>query len=192
MNPKKLVGVVAVCTMTTFGASVFAQQSGNTPSTPQAAEARPPAPPPVPVKVTVVISRYQGEKKVSNLPYTLLFMSGESQSLRMGAQVPVLTGGPGGAINYQNVGLNIDCSASAPRTDGRFQLTLIITDSQVSAGSAATPPIPTPSGAPIIQNFTTQSRGMLLRDGQTAQVATATDKVTGEVVKVDVTLDVVK
>ena len=33
---------------------------------------------------------------------------------------------------------------------------------------------------------------MLLRDGQTMQYASATDSVTGEVVKIDVTLNVLK
>jgi hypothetical protein len=38
----------------------------------------------------------------------------------------------------------------------------------------------------------TMTNSMLMRDGQTVQFATATDKVTGETIRVDVTLSVVK
>ncbi len=42
-----------------------------------------------PLQVQVVISRYQGDKKVSTLPYSLSVEPGRKTSLRMGAEVPV-------------------------------------------------------------------------------------------------------
>src|SRR5262245_52595516 len=107
MNPKTLVGVVAICAMTMSASAIAnAGQGSNAQTTPQASEPRPPAPPPPPpvqLKVTVVISRFQGEKKVSNLPYTFMIPTGDRQSLRMGAQVPIqTTAGAVGTINYQN------------------------------------------------------------------------------------------
>ncbi len=47
------------------------------------------------------------------------------------------------------------------------------------------------SGLPSFQSFTS-SMNVILRDGQTAQYTTATDKITGEVVRVDVTVNVLK
>ena len=49
-------------------------------------------PPIVPLKVQIVISRYQGEKKVSSLPYTLAVNANltNKTSLRVGSQVPIV------------------------------------------------------------------------------------------------------
>jgi len=67
--------------------------------------AKPPAAQ-VPLKIQVVISRYQGEKKISSLPYSLSITGGGGSvaeniaagpsfigraNLRMGAKVPVAT-----------------------------------------------------------------------------------------------------
>ena len=56
--------------------------------------------PVVPLKVQVVISRYQGEKKVSSMPYNLSMNAGNRANLRMGAKIPVMmiTMGPGATI----------------------------------------------------------------------------------------------
>src|SRR5688572_4586438 len=64
---------------------------------PLAAQDKPPAPPPpptVPVKVEVVFSRFQGEKKVASQPYILMptaSSSGGYANLRIGVDVPVGT-----------------------------------------------------------------------------------------------------
>ena len=49
----------------------------------------PTQPPTVPLKVQIVISRYEGDKKLSSLPYMLSVNAGRSASLRMGTKVPV-------------------------------------------------------------------------------------------------------
>ena len=87
--------------------------------------------------------------------------------------------------NYQNVGMSIDCRAF-PQADGRFELRLTVQDSQVTAAAQGTS-----INAPTIQNFTSTNT-LLLRNGQSVQYTTATDKVSGEVVKIDVTLEVLK
>ena len=46
-------------------------------------------------------------------------------------------------------------------------------------------------GVPSFQNFTNRS-SLLLRDGQTLQYSAAVDKSSGEVIKLDVTLNVIK
>lgn len=50
---------------------------------------------------------------------------------------------------------------------------------------------PTLKDIPTFRTFTS-SQTLILKDGQTTQFTTATDRVSGEVTKVDVTLTVVK
>ena len=77
------------------------------------------AAPVTPLKVSVVVSRFQGEKKLSSLPYTLSVNAGSRATLRMGAKVPVMmmmtANMPkdlpqGGPVQYQDVGTSIDCN----------------------------------------------------------------------------------
>jgi len=165
----------------------------------------PPAPKPAlavvtPLKISVLVSRFQGEKKLSSLPYTLSVNAGSRGTLRMGAKVPVnmmmTTNVPkdfpqGGPVQYQDVGTSIDCSVSAAQDDGRFRVEITIDDSSVY-GDAPNPADNKPApGNPSFRSFRA-SDSMVLRDGQTSQFTTATDKVSGEIVKVDVTLNVVK
>jgi hypothetical protein len=153
-----------------------------------------------PLKVSVVVSRFQGEKKLSSLPYTLSVNAGSRGTLRMGAKVPVMMitakspveGVPMvGPIQYQDVGTSIDCSVSTPQEDGRFKLEITIEDSSVYGDAPATTDNKPAAGNPSFRSFKA-SDSMVLRDGQTSQFTTATDKVSGEIVKVDVTLTVVK
>jgi hypothetical protein len=153
-----------------------------------------------PLKVSVVVSRFQGEKKLSSLPYTLSVNAGSRGTLRMGAKVPVMmmmtANMPkdfpqGGPIQYQDVGTSIDCNVSAVQDDGRFRVEITIEDSSVYGESPNPTDNKPPPGNPSFRSFKA-SDSMVLRDGQTAQFTTATDKVSGEIVKVDVTLSIVK
>ena len=156
-----------------------------------------------PLKAQVVIARYQGEKKISSMPYTLTMNAAPPNNhanLRMGAKIPVMriTAGPAqvvdgktipqvGPIQYQDVGTNIDCFTTA-LDDGRFLLNITIDDSSVYPDEQA------PGGAkgnPSFRSFRA-SNSMVLKNGETGQFTTATDKVSGEIVKVDVTLTVMK
>src|SRR5262245_55708352 len=84
----------------------------------------------VPLSVQVVVSRYQGDKRMSSLPYTLAVNAvavnapdAKPSQLRMGAKVPVPSapkpapGAPGSAppgpfsFSYQDIGTNVDCNA---------------------------------------------------------------------------------
>ena len=154
---------------------------------------------PVQLRVQVVISRYQGDKKISSLPYSVSVSSQNGRaSLRMGGQVPIVTTitvGTGAeakqqpSVQYRDVGTNIDCMASAI-DDTRFRLELTIEDSSVyTEGTQGA----TLRGGdhPAFRSFRSQD-SLILKDGQSAQYTTATDKLSGEVVKVDVTLTIVK
>jgi hypothetical protein len=150
-----------------------------------------------PVKVLVVISRYQGEKKIGSLPYTLSTTRGRA-SLRMGAKVPVQTAATpildgkampyGGPVQYQDVGTNIDCALSV-LDGGRFSVEISVDDTSIYP-DGQTAPTGGP-GNPTFRSFRA-SDSMILKDGETGQFTTATDKVSGETVKIDVTLTVVK
>jgi hypothetical protein len=168
---------------------------------PPPAAIKPPQPNQTPLKMTIVVSRYQGEKKISSLPYTLSVTAGHNANLRMGAKVPVMMITSAnvpkdvphvGPVQYQDVGTNIDCGVSPVQDDGRYHVVITIDDTSVYGDAAANAaPNTPPPGNPTFRSFRA-SDSMMLRDGQTAQFTTATDKVSGEIVKVDVTLTVVK
>jgi len=165
-----------------------------------AAQDRPAAPPPrvlTPLKITVVISRYQGEKKTGSLPFTLWVNANDRHgtSLRMGGSVAVpanITSQAGGqpiaSYSYREIGTKIDSTAES-LDESRFSVGLAIEDSQVF--SDATKPATGAAGMPAFQSFSS-SMAVILKDGQSAQYTTATDKVSGEVIKVDVTLNVIR
>ena len=139
--------------------------------------------PSIPLKVQVVISRYEADKKVSSLPYTLAVTANERPggSIRMGSMIPV-PNGPG-SYSLQNVGTNIDCSVTSLE-DSRFKVEVSISDSSVMERRTA-------DAVPTLRSFVTNN-SVVLKDGQSAQFTAAADKNTGEIVKVDVTLTVDK
>ena len=157
------------------------------------------------LKVQIVITEYNGTQKVSNLPYTIYMVDSGNHpnqgSVRMGTRVPIHGGTfstPNGTtsdqITYQDVGTNIDCRLVAPTgTDGRYHLTLSIDRSSVvsSTGSDIKPGETIPTGQPLIRNFQ-DSFDVVLRDGQTLEGSSSVDPATGNVMKVDVTLNVEK
>jgi type II secretory pathway component GspD/PulD (secretin) len=148
-----------------------------------------------PLKVQVVISRYQGEKKVSSMPYTLTMNANNNSHLRMGTKIPVpattfsQNAKDAPVINsfqYQDVGTNIDCNSTA-LDDGRYLLSISVDDSSVYTDDQSSGV----KGNPSFRSFRS-SNSMVLKNGETGQFTTATDKVTGEMLKVDVTLTVMK
>jgi hypothetical protein len=153
-----------------------------------------------PLRVQVVFSEFEGEKKIGNLPYTFLVNAddrGSPAAVRMGLRVPIETSSNTGVkqFQYQDVGTNIDGRA-ARAEDGRFFLSLSVERSSVYLPGTAGKPAAVggseiSSAQPIVQQFRTQVN-LLIRDGQTIQSTVATDPVTGHVTKVDVTLNAIK
>jgi type II secretory pathway component GspD/PulD (secretin) len=158
----------------------------------------------VPLKVSLLLSRYQGEKKISSVPYVLWVTANnpERTSLRMGNQIPVTSTvfgakegeRPQTSYNYRDVGTNIDCTSSTS-TDGYFKLNLTITDSSVYFPDRTDPTLSTAAttatGAAAFRSFNS-SFFILIRDGQTVQYTSATDQITGQVIKIDATINVQK
>jgi len=149
----------------------------------------------VPLKLQVTYSRYQGDKRISNVPYTLLFNSDERPvQLRMGATVPIQTTANNNiTVAYKDVGNHLDCSADTT-DDGRYRLQCSFEQSSVTSGAserALVGNVPLTSLAPVLSNFRSTAN-VSLRDGQSVQLTSATDPQTGDVLKIDLTLTVVK
>ncbi len=157
----------------------------------------------IPLKVQIVMSRYDGDKKISSLPYALSVNANDRTPsiLRMGAQVPVpqmnAPEAPAGQPNpwvgpyvYKDIGTAIDCSARSME-NGLFRLNISIEDSSVYADGSNQNQARRPTSPPAIRSFKL-SNSAILKDGQTTQFSTATDKLSGEVTRIDVTLTVVK
>jgi Flp pilus assembly secretin CpaC len=149
-----------------------------------------------PLKMTVVIARYQGDKKISSLPYAFgVTANGKTTSVRLGTEVPMIARAPKGDVaptfHYRSVGTDIDCTAQRDIT-GAFNLNLTVEDSSIHLDSAQKPSMPAVvQDIPSFRTFRTSFQ-VQMKDGQTIQHTSAADPVTGEVVRIDLTLNVVK
>jgi hypothetical protein len=154
------------------------------------------------LKVQITFAEYDGEKKVKSLPYTLLLQARvdvPGTKIRMGSRVPVYTGGEHGSMQYIDVGTNIDCRASTTQ-DGRYHLSLSLERSWVEgdvfvpvqkAAAPTTDPAVGQFAQPIIRQFRSENN-VTLRDGQTIETDFATDPASGKVIKVEITINVMK
>lgn len=151
--------------------------------------------PDIPLKLTVVLNEYDGNTKVSSLPYVMPCKTSqhrETSSLRMGFEVPYTT--EENKIQYRNVGTNIDCRSTPPDEHGGFMISLGVEHEVVyrSGPNGEMRPGSPGNGAPVTGGIHANLSDVLLHDGQTANVLTATDPVSGHVWKVEATLNVVK
>src|SRR6516164_4967166 len=86
-----------------------------------------------PLHVQVVFSEYDGEKKVSTLPYLFSVNADERRArpgslIRNGVRIPVSTGKE--QFTYIEIGTNLDCSATL-QEDGRYKLQMTLDRSSV-------------------------------------------------------------
>ena len=203
-----LVGMISVSSVRTSAAQ--SPVSSVRTSSAQSPEAASKVPQNVPLEVQVVISRYQGEKRVSSLPYVLSLKSGlnttfrqpgQGAQLRLGSRVPVPTqtvipaadGKPAtttSSITYENVGTNIDCAATALE-GGRFEVTLTINETSVVTDPQDLKSIPGSAVYPVFRSYQSTNT-LFVKDAQTTQFTAASDRVSGEVVRVEVKLTVMK
>jgi hypothetical protein len=190
-----------LCIFAGSSASVCAQEKAKSDSSEKASEAKKEL---TPLRVQVVFTEYEGEKKISSLPYTLLVNAdsprGPKASIRMGLRVPVpvstASSGVPAQIQYVDVGTNLDGWASREES-GRFVLHLSLErSSSYPSGGAAQKSLA--AGASellstqlVIQQFRSEV-DLVMRDGQTIQSTMASDPVSGRVSKVEVTLNILK
>jgi len=174
-----------------------------------------------PAKVSILIERYQADKKVSSMPFSISLTGGfnstrSNGSVRIGVDVPIgsntttrgTTSGNStqsavtSAPQYQNVGTQIDCYLNSTDQDGVYILQVRLSDSSIydpaadrEAALAARGLAPVRSAkvqdASAFRTFSFDN-SMEMHDSQTAEFVNATDKMTGEIVKVLVTLNMQK
>jgi len=161
-------------------------------------------PPTTTLKVQVTIAETDGEKKVVNLPYTYYLRAGEGgpaapwTKLRLGSRIPVYVGKEN-AMQYLDVGTSID-SRAYNSENGRFDITLNLERSWVEgdvlvpmekATAQTTDAHVGPFREPIIRQFKTELT-LTMRDGQTTQSTLAADPLSGKIMSIIVTINVVK
>lgn len=156
-----------------------------------------------PVKATIVFTEYDADKKTKSLPYTVYINAADASEvksqwvrMRVGSRVPVYTGT--GNMTYLDIGTNIDARA-AHTPEGHFLLNLNLERSWAEGYTLV--PVQRPpeqmdphAGSfqePIIRNFRSEL-DLKLREGQTLETTMATDPVSGKVMKVEVSLSIVK
>ena len=158
-----------------------------------------------PLKATIVFTEYEGEKKIKSLPYTFYInapygseLRGPTMTrLRVGSRVPVYTGKD--QFSYFDVGTNIDARA-VHMPESIFLVGLSLERSWVE-GDVAVPVMKSESSQPeaaaghfrepVVRQFRSDLE-MKLRDGQVMESTMATDPLSGKVLKVEVSLSVVK
>lgn len=154
------------------------------------------------LKVQIVFTEYEGEKKVKSMPYTSVFAAtgqpADSMKLRIGSRVPLFTGKDSG-LQYIDIGTNLDCTAD-PLDGGKFGLKLALERSWIQGDV----PVPVDDATqarvggsgnqfkePIIGQYKT-TEYLIARDGQTVETTVATDPLNGKLLKIELTLNVQK
>jgi hypothetical protein len=122
-----------------------------------------------PLKIQILLTEFDGGKKVKSLPYTS-YVNAWSNPNRLEST-------------------NIDCSASQSDA-GSYRLRVVVERSWVD-GSADLSGTGGQLPEPIIRQFKNDME-VRLRDGQTSEPTVATDSMTGKVMKVEVSLWVLK
>ena len=195
--------VLVAATVTAFPVQMHAQgdQAGQPPQ----------SLPTLQVQVDVVLTRWQGEKRTSSTPFVLMANAstrGSSTSIRMGVDVPVgtstsnvtqTTGAQGSApravaterhaTEFRNVGTDIDVNVA--RVDPtNFSVGINVRDSSIFTSDQTKMPN-TLVDPTAFRTFST-SNNLNMTDGQTRLFGVATDKITGETLRIEVKLTVLK
>jgi Flp pilus assembly secretin CpaC len=159
--------------------------------------------------VEVTISRYQGDKRISNLPYTVAASpDNQRHTLRVGGEVPIPSttftpatpakdgdtgatkSNPLTSYGYRSIGTNIDV-VSSPLDDGRYRVGVSVEESSIYPPGETAKNLTTVPGVPSFRSLRSQNT-LVLRDGQSVEYTAATDRISGEVARISVKLTVVK
>src|SRR5882724_11104567 len=175
---KKLQSVLLFILMLSFATVLSAQDSAKTQSSPKKEELTLAV---TPLRVQVVFTEFDGDKKVSSLPYTFPVNADErraspSSKIRNGARIPLATGKD--QFTYLDIGTNIDCSATL-QDDGRFKLQMALERSSIAPDTASS------TGNPVVRNLRVDLNPVL-KDGQSVESVASTDPLSGHVYRVSV------
>ncbi|HEX8879769.1 MAG TPA: hypothetical protein VF749_07060 [Candidatus Acidoferrum sp.] len=150
------------------------------------------------LRVQVVFTEYEGDKKLKSLPYSFLVTTHTRDAwpeakIRVGSRVPVYTGGEHGSVTYMDVGTNIDCRAEAV-AEGQYRVYLNLERSWVEGDVLVAVEKANPPQAfhePVVRQYKTEL-SPVLKDGQSVETSLATDPLSGKVVKLEVSISPVK
>jgi hypothetical protein len=153
---------------------------------------------PIPVKVQIVFAEYDGDKKVSSMPYSFSVVSDEkmggkySASLRTGIRVPIETDGKEQKTTYLDIGSNIDCGIESDE-NSRYHVYLTFERSALYPNKSGEGEklVTNPGGNPLVRTFR-GSENLILKDGQTSENLLSTDPLNGHTFRVSVTINVQK
>lgn len=188
--------LIYLCVMAVFCLALQSVRAQDKPQDRSKTEER--AKPSIPVKVQIVFTEFDGDKKVSSMPYTFMAIADDfsrgpySASLRNGVRIPVEVDSKDQKTTYMDVGSNIDCGVKSEE-DGRFRVQLIIERSVLFPNKSPEGErmVTEPNGQPLIRQFRT-SQNLVLKDGQTSETVLSTDPLNGHVIHVSVTIVVQK
>lgn len=144
--------------------------------------------------VQVMFNEYEGEKKISSLPYTFDVAPrvnedprdrnyGRRAELRSGVFIPYTSAK--GELQHEHVGTDIDCEA-ADLSDGRYALHLVLERNWLLQE------VTKDSNAPGVRRQMRAEAYPTLRDGQTVEAVVSTDPMNGHVYRVTVTVSAAK
>ena len=157
-----------------------------------------------PVKVQIVVTEFEGEKKVKSLPYTLYANAPDATErgaapytrLRIGSRVPVYAGNS--EMQYIEVGTNIDVRVHTNENLLSLEMSLerawVEGDIPVPVTKSDAARPENPSGhfrEPIFRQFKSVL-DLKLREGQPLESTVAVDPISGKVVKVEVSYALAK
>ena len=154
------------------------------------------------LKVQIVFTEFDGDKKTKSMPYASVFAATgqptDSMKIRIGSRVPIWTGKEGG-FQFIDIGTILDCNAERLE-DGRFGLRIAFERSWIQ-GEAQVPSgeLPQAEGGgppasfkePVIGQYRT-TEYLIMRDGQTLETTAATDPLNGKQLKIEITINAVK
>lgn len=157
-----------------------------------------------PIKVQIVFTEFDGDKKVKSLPYSMYINAPNASEIkpgwvkfRIGSRLPIYVGK--GDMQYVDVGTNVD-ARSAYTGDGHVLLYVILerawAEGEVSVPVTKADASPSDSAAghfqePIIRGFKSEL-DLRLREGQPVESMVATDPISGKLEKVEISYTVVK
>ena len=153
---------------------------------------------PTPIKVQIVFTEFESDKKVFSMPYAFTVISDEkvggnySTSLRTGFRVPIETDGKDQKTTYLDIGSNIDCGIRT-EDDGRFHVYLIFERSALYPNKSIEGEklVTNPGGNPLVRTFR-GSENLILKDGQTSENLLSTDPLNGHTLRVSLTVNMQK
>lgn len=152
----------------------------------------------IPIKVQVVFAEFEGDKKISSMPYAFTVPATDKSggnygaSIRTGVRVPIEIDGKDQKTTYLDIGSNIDCRIQSGE-DGRFLVSLNVDRSAIypNKSSEGERLVNEPNGLPLIRQFRS-NESLLLKDGQTSENTLSTDPMSGHTMRVSVTINVQK